>query len=252
MTWAGFELLGVFCLCLSRLLLTGFLPAFQQALTAVGLLASQCFTFSIAAKAVYLAVLIGHAWKVGKIDSSGQGVDLVIDGLNVLSLIVGMISTVVGQALFGTAPFHVSPTAATALIVIISVGFLRRRQMHNVILVDVFGSLCLLTTWWMLYYESAQRMLRVDSALHRDLGWPVGGESFFAWYYPHHSISSYFASLFAWRWRSPADGGGPNTRWPASSFSSPLAGRFALRLGGLEDEGQADGAKGLRFRGFGT
>jgi hypothetical protein len=158
MTWAGFELLGVFCLFLSRQILTGLLAFWREELAPVGLLASPFFTFSIAAKTVQLVVLIGRAWQGGEIDSIGRGVDLVIDGLNGLSLGIGMFTTVFGQAVFDAAPFVVSPTAAIGATALIAAGFLRRTQMRDVILVDVFGSLCLLTTWWRFYCNSVQRI----------------------------------------------------------------------------------------------
>jgi hypothetical protein len=174
MAWAGFELLGVFCLFLSRQILTGFvLPLSHQAPTPVGLLASQCFTFSIGAKAVHLVVLIGLAWRGRKIDID-PAVDVAIDSLNALSLIVQMF-TIVGMAhgagFIGPALFLVSPTAAIGTIALISAAFLRRKQMRGVILIDLYGSLCLLTTWWTLYYAHVLRM----SSLERALGEPVEG-----------------------------------------------------------------------------
>jgi hypothetical protein len=181
MTWAGLDLLGVFCLLFSRLVLMGLLPVFQQILSPVGLLASQCFAFAMVAKAVHLAVPIGRSWKRGWIDCSAPVVDNVIDGLNLLSLAAEMatITPVPYEHFIGSELFLVSPTAAIGSIALIGAGFLRRTQMRNVILIDAFGSLCLLTTWWAVYYDSVQHMLRVGRALQRDLGWPVGGESIF-------------------------------------------------------------------------
>jgi hypothetical protein len=175
----GLEVLGLLCLIFSWWILTGFaLRLCEEHLTPLGLAASRCFKFAILAKSVQLAIAVvvgkwrnrGAAAKAAGPPRAGWAVDI-FNGLCVLMQMFTIVGGGHGAGLAGPAIFFLSPAEPIGVIALIAAAFLRRTKMRNVILIDVFGSLCLLTTWWTNYYPDVLEM----SELRRQMGEPVRG-----------------------------------------------------------------------------
>jgi hypothetical protein len=156
---AGYELFGLLCLFSSWLMLVGYaMPTCHERLTLLGLLASLCFLLSTVGKGVHSAmVVVRHRKKTSppsKAQERGEG-NIAIDVINALSL-VGQMLTIVGVAhvgvgFAGPALFFISPAETVGVAALVVASFCRRSHVQNTILLEIFGTLCMMTTSWRVF-----------------------------------------------------------------------------------------------------